>query len=172
GVTIREVTGRAVVSVAAPRGGGDKLAKAIFSAYKTAIPAVGQSAVSKDTDARLLGMRPNQFFLLFDPSGANPVDEVAKKLAAAAYLTDQSDAWVMFSISGPNARSMLARICTIDLHSDVFREDQVARTMIEHLSATIIRETGDKFLLLSPRSSAKSFLHALETSARNVARLQ
>ena len=39
---------------------------------------------------------------------------------------------------------------------------------MEHLGTIIIRTEQDTFLLLSASSSAGSFLHAVETSIRNV----
>jgi sarcosine oxidase subunit gamma len=42
------------------------------------------------------------------------------------------------------------------------------RTVMEHLGVLILRTGDDAFMLLSASSSAKSFLHALETSVANV----
>ena len=39
---------------------------------------------------------------------------------------------------------------------------------MEHLSVIILRDGADSFLLMSPRSSARSFLHAVELSVVNV----
>ena len=76
--------------------------------------------------------------------------------------------WVMLEISGPKSREALARLCTLDLHADTFAEGEVARTMMEHLGVIILRNAPDSFILLSARSSAKSFLHAVETSIDNI----
>jgi methylglutamate dehydrogenase subunit D len=40
---------------------------------------------------------------------------------------------------------------------------------MEHLGTILLREADDRFLLMSASSSARSFLHGLETSLRNVA---
>ena len=84
-------------------------------------------------------------------------------------MTLQSDNWVGVRISGTRSRDALERICPLDLHPDVFGIDQVARTVMEHLGVIILREDKDSFLMLSASSSAKSFLHAIETSIHNVA---
>jgi sarcosine oxidase subunit gamma len=39
---------------------------------------------------------------------------------------------------------------------------------MEHLGTIVLRDGTDSFLLLSAHSSAESFLHAVETSIRNV----
>ena len=168
GVTIAEITDRAIVSVATPHDGEDALSKAVASAYHTDIPAVGQSTVSDVDNARFLGMQRDQFFLLFDDSGPRAVEAVAKKLGDSGYLTDQSDSWAMIRVSGPKCRTALERICPIDLHPSTFAEGIVARTVMEHLGTIIVREGQDSFLLMSPWSSAASFLHAVQASVENV----
>lgn len=168
GVTIAEITNRAIVSLATPNGGESALSKAIAASYGAKIPAVGQSTISKAAKTRFLGMQRGQLFLLFDYPGRDALKETAKKLGDTAYLTDQSDAWVMVRLCGVKCRAALERICLIDLHPAAFPEGGVARTSMEHMAAIILREGRDTFLLMSPRSSAKSFLHALETSVRNI----
>ncbi len=168
GVTIAEITGRAIVSIATPNGGGDALSKALASSYKVEYPDTGHSSVSDDGKTRFLGLQQDQIFALFDDSKSSPMDAIAEKLGDTAYLTDQSDSWVMISLSGPKCRTALERICPIDLHPAAFPEGAVARTAMEHLGTIIVHESADLYLLMSARSSAGSFLHAVETSARNV----
>jgi sarcosine oxidase subunit gamma len=167
-VTIAEVTGRAIVSIATPHGGENALSEALAAAYKIEYPGAGKSAVSDIGRTRFLGLQQDQIFALFEGSSASPVGAIAEKLGDAAYLTDQSDSWVMISVSGPKCRTALERICPIDLHPDAFPEGAVARTIMEHLGSIILREGPEHYLLMSARSSAASFLHAIETSARNV----
>lgn len=167
-VTISEVTDRAIVSIAVPADGRNKLVKAVTASYKAKLPEVGQSTPAKVANAVFLGLQQDQFFLLFDHADENPIEQVTAKLGESGYLTDQSDGWVIIRLSGPDTRKALARICPIDLRPDNFRMGHVARTVMEHLGVIILREDDDAFLLMSARSSAGSFLHALETSAQNV----
>ncbi len=166
GVAVTEVTDRAVVSIAARQGGEEALASAVSTAYGRDLPAVGRSSVSDVDNARFLGLQRDQFFLLFEHTGPDPIRAVAEKLGDAAYLSNQSDSWAMLRITGAKCRSALERICPIDLDPSVFRPGAVARTVMEHLGTIIVREDDDTFLLLSARSSAQSFLHAVETSVR------
>lgn len=168
GMTLAEVTGCAIVSVATPHDGEDALSRAVASAYQTVIPEVGQSTVSDVGNARLLGMQRDQFFLLFNDPSTRAVEAVAEKLGDFGYLTDQSDSWVMIRMSGPKCRTALERICPIDLHPSAFAEGSLARTVMEHLATIIVREGQDSFLLMSPRSSAAAFLHAVRTSIENI----
>ena len=168
GVALREVTGMAILSIATPLGNDEALAKAVKSAYGIARPEVGHSVASKADNTRFLGLAHDQMFLIFDDPGGDPHSEVSEKFSDSAYLTDQSDSWAMIRISGPKARTSLERICLIDLHPSAFPEGRVARTLMEHLGVIMLHEAPDTFLLMSARSYAGSFLHAVETSVRNV----
>ncbi|MBT8415130.1 MAG: hypothetical protein KJO30_12445, partial [Boseongicola sp.] len=54
----------------------------------------------------------------------------------------------------------------LDLDPDTFPTGSAARTVMEHLGAMIVRVDDTRFWLMSARSSAMSFLHAVETSCR------
>jgi len=169
GVTMAEVTGKALVSVAIPMGGDKNLAAAISKAYKTNIPPVGMSTTSADEKTQFLGLQSDQFFALFDADEhEDGVTHVADRLGSAGYYTDQSDSWVMLAVSGPKSRVALARICSLDLHHDVFVEGTVARTSMEHLGTIIYRSGTDSFIIFSIRSTAQALLHAIETSINNI----
>ena len=167
-VEIAEEGERALVSVAIPNGGEAALAGSVKQAYGVDLPAVGRSMRSQDGLFQLLGMARDQIFLLFDDPGGDPVAHVEAQLGQTAYLADQSDSWVMLTVSGHRARAALERICPLDLHPDKFAIGHVARTVMEHHAAIVMRLEAARYLLLSPRSSAGSFAHAVQVSAENV----
>jgi sarcosine oxidase subunit gamma len=169
GVTITEITGRAIVAISPPAGGDQAMAEGLAASYQISLPAVGETTASPNGAFRLLGLQTDQFFLLFECDQPNAVEQVAEKLGNNAYLTDQSDSWAMIAVSGSKIMAVMERICPIDLDGKNFPAGRVARTVMEHLSVIVLRERPDRFALLSPRSSAASFLHMLETTARNVA---
>lgn len=166
GVSIAEVTGKSIISVATPLGGEEALAAALRSAHDADVPAAGQMTESGAT--LFLGLARDQFFVLADDLGPWPEKRVAEALDGAGYVTDQSDSWVVLRVTGASCREALARICPIDLHPENFGRGQLARTSMDHLGAIIIAEGGDNFLLMSARSSAQSFLHAITQSAQNI----
>jgi len=168
-LTIAEVTDLAIVSVATPNGGAAALAAAVEAAYATALPAVGRSTRSNVDDVRILGLAPDQCFLIFRLAEPFAVGQVRDRLGEAAYLTDQSDSWAALQVSGSDSRAVLERICPVDLHPAAFAEGHVTRTVMEHLGVIILCQGEDDYLLLSARSSAASFLHAVQTSAENTA---
>ncbi|MDO5755898.1 MAG: sarcosine oxidase subunit gamma family protein [Rhodobacterales bacterium] len=159
----------AIVSIALPLGGEDAAKAAITSAFGIDLPdTVGTSSPTKDGTASLMRLGADQAFVVFTSATPDAERQIAAKLNGTAYTTDQTDAWCSLEISGPGARRALERICPIDLHPDAFAVGAVARTVMEHMGAIIARTGDDSFLLLSASSSAKSFLHAVELSARNV----
>ena len=159
----------AIVSIATPNGGGDALAGALKTVYGIELPAVGRAAVAGKDNASFLRLAQDQMFVLFSPpASGKPTDPVGAALGETAYLTDQSDGWAALRIEGAQSRPALERICPLDLDPRTFPPGTVARTVMEHLGVIMLCETADKYLLLSARSSADDFLHAVETSARNV----
>lgn len=128
-------------------------------------PDTGRYTVNDSAKYRLLGLQADQAFLLV---AADASEDARPNLDASAYITDQSDSWAALRLSGPMSRRALERICPVDLHPSVFKQDCVTRTSMEHLAVIILCEADDQYLLLSPTSSAESFLHAVETSIKNV----
>ena len=167
GVSLAEVTGHALVSIATLLGGEKALNTALKAAFGVEAPAGGQSVLGKK-DTRLISSGADQCLALFPHAGHDGEATVAKALKGKAYTTEQTDAWVILKIEGPRSRAALARFCPLDLHPDAFAENQAARTVMEHMSAVIIRTGDDSFHLLSASSSAGSFLHGVETSIQNI----
>ena len=168
GVIIKEITNRDIVSIATPLGGKDALSGAVRTTYQATLPIVGQWTGSNVDNAQFLGMASDQYFVMFDHSGSEALIVMESKLGSAGYYTDQSDSWVIIRIGGPKSRSALERICSIDLHPTVFPEGSVTRTLMEHLGTIILSEPNNYFLLLSARSSAESFLQAIQESVENI----
>ncbi|MGX0875749.1 heterotetrameric sarcosine oxidase gamma subunit [Roseovarius sp. MBR-154] len=158
----------ALVSLALPLGGETAAEQAVQAAYGVALPGIGRSAQAGD-GTRLIRLAPDLAFALFTHATPDAERVVAERLNGAVYTTDQTDVWVALALSGGNTRRALERICPIDLHPDVFGMDHAARTVMEHLGVLILRTGDDDYLLLSASSSAKSFLHAVEVSLRNIA---
>jgi len=168
GIHLRAPKDLAIVAVALPLGGEDAALAAIRKGYGADLPDPGKSVSAQEDGATLLRLAPDQAFILFHRAEPDAEAVVAGRIGEVAYLTDQTDTWVALELSGPRARTALERICPIDIHPDAFAVGCAARTVMEHLGTIILRTEQDTFLLLSASSSAGSFLHAVETSIRNV----
>ncbi|MDJ0824783.1 MAG: sarcosine oxidase subunit gamma family protein [Rhodobacter sp.] len=163
---LRERGDLALVSIAVPLGGEATLAKALRSAFKLDLPDPGRFSAS--ATHYLIRTGPDQLLLAFAHAAPDAEPRVAKALKGAAYTTDQTGAWAVLELSGPNCRTVLERICPLDLHDMAFPVGAAHRTLMEHLGVLILHTDADTFLLMSASSSAMSFLHALRTSIRYV----
>jgi sarcosine oxidase subunit gamma len=160
--SLDEIADYSIVSLA--HGGDIKQKNTLVSNLGVEWPLPGKVATSATEQHRLLGLQTDQIFILFQRDGLDPISEISASLDGKCYLTDQSDSWAILSLSGKNSRLALERICPVDLATDVFPVGAVARTQMEHLGVIIARTGDDDFLLLSARSSARSFLHAVSAS--------
>ena len=172
GISVSEVTEKAIVSLAISPANDAAFAKAIKKAFKVERPIVGQFTQSETNNATFLGLQQDQLFVMFDYAGDRAVDEINSSINASdqiAYLSDQSDSWVTLRMSGGRCLEALERICPLDLHPTTFLVGSVARTSMEHMAAIIVHESDGSYLLMSLRSFAQSFLHAVTTSIENIA---
>ena len=168
GLSLSEVSGSALVSIAFPREERPNLADALARAFGAGLPSAGQSADGTGGMMQFLGLQADLVFVLFDEPAGDPAAAIGDALDHAGYTTDLSDAWAMLRINGPRVYALLERISPVDLHPDRAGEGAVVRTVAEHIDSIIYHEGGDSFLLMSPRSMAKSFLHTMEASIRNI----
>ncbi|MDD2877488.1 MAG: sarcosine oxidase subunit gamma family protein [Acidiphilium sp.] len=88
---------------------------------------------------------------------------VAAKFAA---ITDQSDGFVAFRVSGFHRRAILKKLVPIDLHQDVFAPDAVALTLAGQLPVKLWMQDDGSFALAGLRSFSRALHHALEEAAR------
>ena len=154
----------ALISVATPLGGS--VTEALSAAWNLPMPEPTRSTAAGDMRAVQTGA--DQMLLVFPFADQGAEAHVQNALSGAGYTTEQTGAWVVLEVSGPQTMAALARLCPLDLDASVFPEGAAARTVMEHMGAVIIRLGTDRFWLLSASSSAASFLHAVELSYRNV----
>ncbi|MGB0958286.1 MAG: sarcosine oxidase subunit gamma [Litorivicinus sp.] len=98
-------------------------------------------------------------------SERDPAAHWADQLLGLASVTEQTDAWVRFDVTGALA-PMFERLAMIDWRS--FGVGQVQRGALEHLGCFFLRRTVETLSVYGPRSSAATLLHALEQAARRV----
>ena len=179
GTSLIEVTGLSMVSVAPLAGSQAAFQTAMAKLFKTGKTGSPKPSATMALDRSgkprciLMPSAQNQWFFCFDDDGTNPIDAakalLGTSLSKQLAMTDQSDSWVILALSGLHSRQTLARICPIDSSASAMPIGTTARTSMEHLGAIITRrpDEGDHqpcFWLLSARSSATSFLHAITGS--------
>ncbi len=161
--SLREIDGARLTVFSIPIGEEASM-QAVVEAQFGALPAVGASALSTETGARVLRLGRDRLMVLQMPGagGDRPPD-------LPGYRVDQSDYWVMVDLAGPLSVPSLERTCRLDLDAAAFSPGKFARTPIEGVSTILLRLEIDRFLLMAPRSYAGSLVHTLTTSLHYVA---
>ena len=167
-IVIKEVRGQSLVMLAIPVNNEQQIKDSIYKTCALSIPNMGQSSTSADNTICLWRMQQNQVFVYFTYDKDDAEAYIKAKFQASAYYTDQSDTWAMISISGAKSRQALERICPLNLAHNVFSVGSVTRTNMEHIGSIIFHNSENSFIILVMRSFAKSMLHALEVSAKNI----
>lgn len=139
----------------------DDCSKALKKLTKLALPAVGKT--KGNAKARILWSERNQWFV----EGVD-AETLATELKGLAAVTDQSDGWARFSITGTGAEAVMARLCPLDLSDQAFAKDHAARTEFAHMMSVITR-TADGFSIMVMRSFARTAVHHSADVMRSVA---
>lgn len=150
-----------MTSIAPFLGKTEEVSKVLKAQHGLRFPGPNESV--SEGGARCLWFG-REMALLIGP----PPDQALSQHAA---LTDQSDGWTALQLSGAGAEAVLARLAPIDLRRDTFPVGATARSMLEHVNASITRESADGFMLLVYRSMTGTVLHELERAMENVAAL-
>ena len=167
-ISVQELTDNIVFSFAIPDKNFLKLNKKLQKLYNVQLPIVGKNVLISNINLYLMGLQPNQFYLFSNTKYLKNIDSFIKIFSEFGYFTDQSDSWLVIRIFGENCINVLERICPLNLDSEIFLNGNVFRTSMEHIGTIIMRMHKKEFILFSPRSSAKSFIHSIETSINNV----
>ncbi|WFP75758.1 sarcosine oxidase subunit gamma family protein [Mesorhizobium sp. WSM4906] len=136
GVSLTEIRNFGLIQVMARRGKAAETGKAAKARFGVTAPET-PSAVST-ADATLIWSGPDQFLVL-SRDGSHTMERLAPAFAGSASLSDQSHARALISVSGAEARTMLAKLSSIDLHPDVFPIGAAAATSMDHTSVTLWR---------------------------------
>lgn len=165
GLQLLEIPNLRLMSIAANENQLSQASQTLESHCNVHWPDVGQSSLNNDV--RALGLQAEQIFLMINNQSDAEFHQLANDVSGSAYVTEQSDSWVAVAVSGSQRHAALERICPLNLHDSVFPDGAVARTSMEYLSVIIVRD-ADRFILLSPRSSAQSFWHMLMVTAKYI----
>ena len=105
-----------------------------------------------------LGLGPGRWLFL----GASP-ERLAPYFTGLASLSDHSDGYAVFEISGPEARRALAKGVPLDL--EMFQDGDAAVTSVAHIGAILWKSSPERFAVAVFCSYAASFWHWLQASA-------
>lgn len=163
-VDISEVTGFGLVAILLRKGFA---AEAIGTRLGITAPTSPQW--TGNGDLALIGSGPAAWLARADKPAPDWADAISGQLADLASVTEVSDSYRVFRISGGNARRLLHRGAFIDLHPTAFAPGSVAVTVIAHIGV-ILRQLDDvpTYEIAVFRSFGESFRHWLTTAAANL----
>ena len=162
-VTLTEVTDTALASVAARLGREADTAAILASVLGSETPAPARHG-GKTLTAFWMG--PDQWMV---EAPLETHEDLAAQLAAtsegAMSVTEQTDAWCRFDLSGERLADVFERLCSANTRA--FTGGEAVRTAIEHLGCFLLCRTPAHVSVLGPRSAAGSLHHALLTAMRS-----
>ncbi len=166
-IGITEVTTTALASVSCRMGKAQAFATAATALFGGPLPGPGQS--TKGDPYGVIWTGPEQWFA---EAPFDSHEDIAKTLKAGlgdtASVTEQTDGWVRFDVSGATVVDLLERLCPVPARQ--MQTGAATRTVVEHMGCLVIcRAAGAQFSILAPRSYAASLHHALVTAARSIA---
>jgi sarcosine oxidase subunit gamma len=85
----------------------------------------------------------------------------------AASITEQTDAWVRFDVSGAGLAALMERLSNLDFPAAPL--GMASRSVIDHLGCYVIKHGPTEVVLYGPRASAGSLHHALVETALSIA---
>ena len=165
GAHLKEETGYAIIAVTMANGAKRGFNTAMKKLFDETAPDPNRMTVSGKT--RIIASALDQVFVVEKTDPATLEAKLIKGLGKHATVTNQSDGWVVLSYAGHRVHEGMERVSMNDTSIDAFPVGAVMRASIEHVNGIICREKAkrgekDRFLLLTQRSSAASFLHGIE----------
>ena len=119
--------------------GDDVFLKAAEGPLGFSLPLISNT-VSHGADLAALWLGPDEWLIITPTDGESAI--VASIDGALgdmhSSITDQTGGQTIIRISGPSARDLLAKGCTLDLHPTVFGPGRCAQTLVAKAMATIV----------------------------------
>lgn len=161
-----ELSGGGVCGMITLRGdlASPALAGALGDVLGAGIPA--QRRIHGGKGGSAAWMSPDELLLIVDyPRVAGVIAALETALAGEFFtLADVSDARAVFTLSGAQARDVLAKLCPVDFAA--FETGEIRRTRAAQVAAAIWRSGDEDFTLVCFRSVAQYMWDLLCTAAK------
>jgi sarcosine oxidase subunit gamma len=157
-LTLTEPAPRAIVAIGAYRDRAPLIA-ALQTGFGLTAPTTPSFMASGGITLSCLA--PGRYLATADRASALFV-RVTAALSNIAALTDQSDLWHHFTLSGAAAADALARLVPIDLGPHAFPVGALALTRAGHLHVRLWHLSAETYELAVARSYADDLRHDLE----------
>ncbi len=164
-LTCTEVTDLALASVAARLGQEKNCASTLGKLLGAPPPDAGKATMGTPYTAVWMG--PEQWMLGADFGTHEDIATGLKaELGDAASVTEQTDAWTGFDLTGDGIEPVMELLSNINLRT--LAPGDAQRTTIHHLGCFVICGDPHAFVrILGPRASAGSLHHAIMTAMKS-----
>lgn len=147
---------------------GDLSSAALAGALRSVIGAAmpGQRRISTGDRGSVAWMSPDELLVMVDYADAAMSAQALQAALGAEFATvaDVSDARAVFTLTGPQSRDVLAKICPVDFAT--FRAGEIRRTRAAQVAVAMWCSDQDEFTLVCFRSVAHYVWDLLTTVAR------
>ena len=163
GVTCTEVPNVALASFMG-RMGQEKAAQAVLAqALGAAVPDVARLV---ESDLTAFWMGPDQWMVEAPLMTHEALaQELAQQAAGVASVTEQTDAWTRFDLSGAHLEAVLELLCQMNIRA--MKGGEAQRGSIHHLGCFVLCRSVTHFSIYGPRASAGSLHHAIVTAMKS-----
>ncbi|MDP9886858.1 sarcosine oxidase subunit gamma family protein [Pseudarthrobacter enclensis] len=133
-----------------------------LAAVTGGLPA-GSGSVATKGDASVLWLGPSEFLVVapteaHESLGGDLIPALREALGGdSGQVVDLSANRTTFELTGPRARAVLEKGCSLDLHPRVFKAGTAFSTEIANIPA-ILWKTGEESFRIFPRASFAEFL--------------
>jgi len=114
---------------------------------------------------KILSLAPDQWLISdTDKSAEDLLSEITVRYTGKTVVcADHSQAWSILRLSGSAAAKCLSRLCPVDLHPDVFGQNELIQTNMAGIYILCTRTAGqhDSFDLYMSHSYSRSFYEIL-----------
>ncbi len=121
---------------------------AVEKAVKLAPPVDANSVAGKPATLRIMWLGPNEWLVVSKPENAeraiNALWKCLKADGLHAAVTDSTHARTCIEISGPRAREVLQKGCSVDLHPAEFGPGQCAQTTVSKVGVMLTQTHAAK----------------------------
>ena len=167
GVHVRIHANLGIAKLSARTGARAAVEQHLRADFEIDLPTSPRRTSSSHVTA--IGLGPDSWLLTGESIPYSLATSLKSSLGSAASLCDQTDAYVVLSLTGARLRETLAKLIPVDLHSRSFHPGDAVQTLAHHIGIILWRlEDVDDlpvFELAVPRSYFSSLRESLYESA-------
>ena len=167
GVIAQVRKGLGLAKILARKNAAAALAQDVQAHFNCTLPTSPRRACGNDF--AVMGIGPGSWLALRENGGNDFASSLKPILGSFAAISDQSDAYDVFRLMGPNLRASLSKLVPVDIHDRAFTVGDVAETIAGHVGILFWRlddaAGSPVFDIAVARSFSASLRHMLSQSA-------